>query len=93
MSKTLIEAMPREFNGGEYIDTRAFKLRDKVVTSEHGATTNSNYRWPGKEKNVFFWVILQNGYAVGWNENPSRGWSFPVIKLTPSEIAAYQGAA
>lgn len=26
------------------------------------------------------WWELKNGYVVGWNENPSRGWSFPVEK-------------
>lgn len=38
-------------------------------------------RWPGKHKNVINWCVLENGYAVGWNENPARGWSFPIIKL------------
>ena len=38
-------------------------------------------RWPSKEKFVFNWVILENNIAIGWNENPSRGWSFPVKKI------------
>lgn len=35
----------------------------------------------GKHKNVMNWWLLDNGYAVGFNENPSFGWSFPIIKL------------
>lgn len=42
----------------------------------------SAYRqWPGTHKNVHSWVELENGYAVGWNENPARGYSFPSIKM------------
>lgn len=37
--------------------------------------------WPGPSKNVMYWVELKNGYAIGMNENPSLGLSFPVIKL------------
>ena len=35
--------------------------------------------WVGKHKNVMNWFILANGKAIGWNENPAIGWSFPVI--------------
>lgn len=37
--------------------------------------------WAGTHKYVRFWCELANGYAVGFNENPARGWSYPVIKL------------
>lgn len=33
---------------------------------------------PFPAKFVNFWCVLQNGAAVAFNENPSRGWSFPV---------------
>lgn len=36
----------------------------------------------GHHKNVYSWVLLKNGLAVGWNESPSRGWSFPSKKIT-----------
>lgn len=51
-----------------------------------GYDETSTEPWPGKEKNVRVWWILANNYAVGWNENPNRGWSFPVMncfKLVP----------
>ena len=28
-------------------------------------------------KYVFSFITLENGWAVGFNENPSHGWSFP----------------
>lgn len=56
------------------------KLRKKFglkVVYESG----TGWNWPGTHKNVCWWVILEDGTAVGWNENPSRGWSFPSLKL------------
>jgi len=69
--------MPHEFVGGSYNDVPAYKYRDELVAAEHLLTK----RWPGPHKNVSFWVELANGRAVGWNENPAIGWSFPVVKL------------
>lgn len=74
--KTLRDVMPLEFTG--YTDTKAFKFIDVEVVTEH----MNDARWIGPQKNVFFWVELANGFAVGWNENPGRGWSFPVVKIT-----------
>lgn len=28
-------------------------------------------------RNVMTWVLLSDGSAVGWNESPRTGWSFP----------------
>lgn len=78
MSKTLAQAMPAEFMGPEYVDARARKLAAVEVKVEHGEFSK---RWPGREKHVGYWVELENGYAVGFNENPGRGWSFPVCKV------------
>ena len=74
--KTLRDVMPEEFRR-EYMDAPSYKFLDILVTSEFMGTK----RWPGVQKNVYFWVILKNGYAVGWNENPGRGWSFPAVKI------------
>lgn len=73
---TLREVLPHEFMI-EYTDTRAYKLRDVEVVAEHDGSAK---RWPGRERNVLNWYVLASGHAVGWNENPSRGWSFPVIR-------------
>ena len=77
-TKTLKDVMPIEFMGCEYTDIQAVKFADVTVVKECDAT-EFNQRWPGKHKNVFCWVILSNGKAVGFNESPSRGWSFPII--------------
>jgi hypothetical protein len=74
--KTLQDAMPHEFSG--YMDVPSYKFRDVPVKKEYDGT---RFRWPGVQKNVYFWVELENGYAVGWNENPSKGWSFPLVKI------------
>src|ERR1051325_2307301 len=39
--------------------------------------------WPGRHRYVSVWYVLSNGKAVGFNENPVRGWSFPVITYPP----------
>lgn len=71
---TLQDVLPSEFRG--YSDTEAYKYKDvKVVEQIDGTVTP----WPGHEKNVFWWFLLENGKRVGWNENPSRGWTFPVL--------------
>jgi hypothetical protein len=72
----LIDVLAREFKS-EFHDTRAYKMKDVDVVAAHKSYEE---RWPGKHRNVHFWWSLANGYAVGFNENPARGWSFPVVK-------------
>jgi len=75
---SLADAMPREFR--DYQDTPAMRLKDVLVKFKISRTHESTWMaWPGPQKNVYFWVILENGKAVGFNENPAKGWSFPVI--------------
>lgn len=73
--KVLRECLPYEFMYCEYSYSRARSFSEVEVIEE------KEFNWPGTHKNVINWYILSNGYAVGWNESPSRGWSFPVIKL------------
>ena len=73
----LRDVLPSEFHY-EYLDTQAAKFLDVEVEKSCDAT-NPTERWPGSQRNVYAWWILKNGKAVGWNENPGRGWSFPVI--------------
>jgi hypothetical protein len=77
MAKTLKDVF-YDVIGCEYIDTPAGKMKDVEVVQEFDSTVPGQ-RWPGKQKNVYAWVQLANGKAVGWNESPSHGWSFPVI--------------
>lgn len=81
---TLADNLPFEFLTGEYNHTKAFGFRDMIVVDSYGFTMDSELDkefipWPGKHKNVHNWYVLRNGMAVGWNENPGTGWSFPVI--------------
>ena len=71
----LRDVLPREFFDS-FNDTRAYKLLDCVVVEE---VAGYKTRWPGAEKNVMNWWRLEDGRCVGWNENPGRGWSFPVF--------------
>ncbi|MGR5367118.1 hypothetical protein [Photobacterium damselae] len=71
---TLRDVLPSEFFGGEYDECKANKYLDCVVVAEH------NGGWMGTHKNVNVWWELNNGLCVGWNENPSVGYSFPISK-------------
>lgn len=73
----LHEAIPSEVING--LPARPKRYLDVEVTKQHFAETAAP--WPGAHKNVHCWWELANGYAVGWNENPGKGWSFPVVKL------------
>jgi hypothetical protein len=77
---TLAEAMPHEF-AEQFGESDAYKHRDVTVRVRHSNGEADWKPWPGPHKNVHVWVELENGRAVGWNENPARGWSFPVIRL------------
>lgn len=74
----LRDVVPQEFFR-EFRDTRAFKLLDCEVVATFCLGDSKTWKsWPGKERNVMNWWQLADGRAVGWNENPGRGWSFPV---------------
>lgn len=79
---TLADCAPYEFSEGEFSDIQAFKFKDVEVVKCHGYGETSSAPWIGTHKNVINWCELENGYAIGWNENPSTGWMFPVKKLT-----------
>jgi hypothetical protein len=85
--KTLADVLPPQFLGGEYANTEAYKYRDEVVVERHeyNAVTgvDTSKPWPGPHKNVVAWYVLANGKMVGFNENVSRGWSFPVMRARP----------
>ena len=76
----LRDVLPREFFQ-EFMNTRAATMLDVEVAEEHSMTNDDKpyQRWPGVEKNVMTWWKLIDGRSVGWNENVSRGWSFPVF--------------
>jgi hypothetical protein len=74
----LKDVLPYEFISAEYDNCRARKFADVEVVKEWDSRDN---RWIGKHKNVTYWYELENGYAIGINENPARGLSFPVKRI------------
>jgi len=76
--KTLRDVLPDEFMH-EFSDTPAAKHLDKRVVEE---IEEWDIRYPFTHKFIYVWWVLEDGYAVGWNENPGKGWSFPVKRLT-----------
>ena len=84
----LKEVFP-EILGYEYVDDRAYDFRDIEVKRKHSRIgvrdeklVGVRYKkWIGIHKYVHNWVELANGYAVGMNENPSRGLTFPVVRI------------
>lgn len=75
--KTLRGVLPDCFFT-EFSDAKANKYLDVKVVKEYNGRER---KWPGKHKNVFTWWLLENGHAVGWNENPAIGYSFPSISM------------
>ena len=66
---------------------KVFKMLDVKIMNEFSLHNDLWVSWQkfGTHKNVMNWVLLDNGYAVGWNENPGKGWSFP-LKKVPTKI-------
>ena len=53
------------------------KHGDKLVISIHDGCEQAFPQSRNNYRNVYHWVILEDGSAVGWNESPRSGWSFP----------------
>ena len=75
----LRDVMPKEaIRSGEFEECRFNKFLDHEVLEEF---KDYDERFPFKHKNIHVWWILEDMVAVAWNENPSRGWSFPVSRV------------
>src|ERR1044072_9270428 len=72
----LADLLPAAFLDGEYESSPAVAFAFVDVIATH---RQEERPWPGDHKYVSVWYVLANGKAVGWNQNPTRGWSFPVI--------------
>ncbi len=88
-SKTLGEWLADyDFTPETKSDEKLQMWLDVKVTKEHTsinleseADVQAFYQSiPFKHKNIHCWVELENGKAVGFNENPAIGWSFPHTK-------------
>lgn len=64
------------------IGTRTEKMLDAVVIRAYSVGDQDSWKsWPGSHSRVDAWWVLANGYAVGCNNSPSKGQSFPVFSL------------
>lgn len=73
-NKTLRDVLPPEF----FLE-HGTSLANRYLDVEVVRDNKDGERWPGTHKNVYAFWVLANGKRVGWNENPGRGWSFPVV--------------
>lgn len=79
----LIDWLPSEFQR-EYMDTPCARLLDYEVTVDASYDHLLYFQCPISMKHIYHWCICTNGikkYAVAWNENPSKGWSFPIKRI------------
>lgn len=72
----LADVLPPEFMNGAYEESPAMPYAFMPVLAKYHKDQRP---WPGTQRFVSVWFVLANGKAVGWNENPRLGWSFPVI--------------
>lgn len=74
--------LPVEFFHGEYNDTPAMRYEACQVVVSY----NVGVPHPFTHRNISSWCVVltpsRDYVAVGFNENVSRGWSFPVVKYT-----------
>ena len=82
----LKDVLPPEFMEERFATCEARTLRDTPVAKMKlttGAPCSSHAElfaaWPGVHAYVEKWFILTDGRAVGINEDPDDGLSFPVI--------------
>ena len=75
-TQTLRDVIPYE---ATFYDQWTKKKLDTRVVETHKPYQNGR-RWPGSHKNVVEWWVLADGTIVGFNENMSVGWSFPVMR-------------
>ena len=78
--KRLWEVLPTQFMRGQFEYCTAMPHAFMEVLETCRAPERP---WPGRHRYVSVWYVLSNGKAVGFNENPVRGWSFPVITYPP----------
>lgn len=62
----------------KYMDVKIVKQVSSVGDDDHwDKYLKLVHKYFPKHQNVYSFIVLENGWCVGWNENPSHGWSFP----------------
>jgi hypothetical protein len=80
----LIEDFDIWWNMPKYKDTEilAKEFSDVEIVHRNG----SNQGWPGPEKDVHYWVELENGYAVGIVTPKKKPATFPVYSMSYGQV-------
>jgi len=63
----------------DYYSPKLDKFLSVKVVEEYGVGRTWKAS-PFRHKNIHNWCVLENDCAVGWNESPSFGWAFPIVK-------------
>jgi len=80
------------YQEGFDIDNKFYPLKDRKVIKEFILTNEKTWKsWRdlGPQKNVKCWCLIEGRYAVGFNENVSKGYSYPMVKLTETDYNNY----
>ncbi len=84
----LRKVLPALTDDAQFQHTEAYQLRDQQVTAFRlatGAPCSSKGElfasWPGPEKNIIEWYVLENGYAVGRGTDADGQDCYPVARL------------
>lgn len=64
----------------KYLDKKIIKEVRSVGMDWDEYLHEVNHKAQFKATYVFSFVVLETGHAVGLNENPSTGWTFPIVK-------------
>ncbi|NTF16884.1 hypothetical protein G6L37_00395 [Agrobacterium rubi] len=64
------------YGGGEY-DDQIRTYRDKTIVAEYDGRVVPFPQRDFRYRNVMTWALLDDGSAVGFNESPRTGFSFP----------------
>jgi hypothetical protein len=87
--KTLFDVMP-ELKNDDSWNAHSFGS-NKVVKSFTRSRAGTWREWPGKShKGINYWVILDNGKAVGVNESPRHGFSYVMVTRHGIETEAVE---
>jgi hypothetical protein len=87
MAKTLHDWLPA---GASLFNKRLTSYLNLKVVKEISSVGMDWYDYvqilhneaPFKQKNIYSFCVLENGFAVGFNENEATGWTFPIVKYS-----------
>jgi hypothetical protein len=75
MAKTLADFLPYKFRSNR--STRVDAMLNVPIKVRYNWFEQ---HWPGDEENVRDWVLLENGYCVGWNEKDAVDLTLAITK-------------